>query len=303
MSVLSTKSLILKYSNTSDYLHQLTDEELRRLHDYLNTIWLDIKAFCDSHGLTVMLAYGSALGAFRHKGFIPWDDDIDVFMPKDDYMVFLESFPKEYGEKYYVTSPLIGGYTTCLFGKVIDKRSKIVSVDSQNNDYCGAFVDIFPLENMPRGRFHRWCLKYLSYTLIYIFGCILMFQNKSSFYKTFMTSKPDIKFNYYLRRSLGAFFSFVSLEKWGLLYDSLVSYKKDTGLMHAPTGDYKWLPRRKDWYLPVGFEEYEKESSPVPGNITEYLKAEFGPDYMTLPSVDKRWRHPIRYIELPNNSK
>ena len=89
MSVLSTKSLILKYSNTSDYLHQLTDEELRRLHDYLNTIWLDIKAFCDSHGLTVMLAYGSALGAFRHKGFIPWDDDIDVFMPKDDYMVFL----------------------------------------------------------------------------------------------------------------------------------------------------------------------------------------------------------------------
>ena len=290
----------MKYSGRSGYLHVLTDKELREFHRYLAGIYRDVKDYCDSHGLTVMLAYGSALGAFRHQGFIPWDDDIDLFMPRKDYLEFIEGFPKEYGNRYSVTSPLLGGYTTCMFGKVIDMNSKFMTIDSEDNDYCGAFVDIFPLENLPKSRIRRFFMKYLSLAIIYIFGCVLMYKNKSEVYRKFMTSAKDLRANFILRRSMGFIFSFLTLDGWGRVFDRLVSVRKETGYIHAPTGDYNWTLRRKDVYFPVGELSFEGMDSTVPGKIEEYLEIEFGKDYMELPPPEKRWRHPVRDIQLPS---
>ena len=294
----STRPLMIKYSGRSEYLHILTNTELRDLHGYLAGIYKDVKDYCDSHGLTVMLAYGSALGAYRHQGFIPWDDDIDLFMPRKDYLEFIEGFPKEYGNRYSVTSPLLGGYTTCLFGKVIDRNSKFMTIDSEDNDYCGAYVDIFPLENLPKNGVRRFFMKFLSLAIIYIFGCVLMYRNKSDVYRKFMTSEKDLRANFFLRRSMGFVFSFLSLDKWGRLFDKLVSVKKDTGYIHAPTGDYKWTLRSKDVYFPTGTLTFEGMDSQIPGRIEEYLEIEFGKDYMELPPPEKRWRHPIRSFNI-----
>ena len=65
-------------------------------------MFVDIKRICDKHNLILMLSGGSALGAVRHKGFIPWDDDIDLMMPRDDYDKFIDLFEEELGEKYYL---------------------------------------------------------------------------------------------------------------------------------------------------------------------------------------------------------
>ena len=106
ISLLSSHKYINKLAPQSPYLHVMNEEELHRLQQNILRIYLDIQTFCDMHGLTIMMGYGSALGAVRHKGFIPWDDDIDVLMPRKDYGYLINHFEEEYGDRYWVVSPL-----------------------------------------------------------------------------------------------------------------------------------------------------------------------------------------------------
>ena len=76
-------------AHRSALLHRLTEEESRRLKQTLLEIYDDVSDFCERNRLVYMLGGGSALGAVRHRGFIPWDDDLDLLMPRADYDQFI----------------------------------------------------------------------------------------------------------------------------------------------------------------------------------------------------------------------
>lgn len=90
-------------------------EEVRKLWAKEIEIYLHFKEFCDRHGLRYYALGGTALGAVRHKGFIPWDDDMDFGMPHEDYQRFLEIGSKEFAAPYYlachISDPIYGGIT------------------------------------------------------------------------------------------------------------------------------------------------------------------------------------------------
>ena len=82
-------------------------EILQKLHTLQLEMLSDLQKICEKYNLEYFAVFGTALGAVRHKGFIPWDDDIDVGMLRKDYDIFIQVAEKEMGDKYQIMTPEI----------------------------------------------------------------------------------------------------------------------------------------------------------------------------------------------------
>ena len=126
-------------------LHVLTDEELKALQKALFGMVKDIAETCEKHHILWCLSGGSALGAVRHKGFIPWDDDMDIFMMREHFEKFKKVFPKEMSDKYYLRCPGDQGYLY-HFPRIYKKGTRARSIQSNDVPY-GISIDFFLMEN------------------------------------------------------------------------------------------------------------------------------------------------------------
>lgn len=144
---------------------------LKPVWDALLAIHADFAKICEKHGLTYYIAFGTALGAIRHHGFIPWDDDFDVIMPREDYDKFINLPETEFPAHL----KLVNWHNTPefphVFSKVMDvRREKIEEVERavgypQNQ---GLFMDVFPLDGYPSTWFglKLWHLKFLFFRCV-----------------------------------------------------------------------------------------------------------------------------------------
>ena len=126
----------------------MNDTEL--LHQVDLDIAKTVVSLCDRHGLTYYMLGGTMLGAIRHKGFIPWDDDIDFGMPREDYERFLEIAPQELPENLKVVNYRNDPNYMYYITRVQDVDTKVVEKRIQNEGkYTHASIDIFPIDGTP----------------------------------------------------------------------------------------------------------------------------------------------------------
>ena len=153
-------------------MREMTFEEFKQAEI---DILLDVSKFCDDNGINYFIAYGTLIGVVRHKGFIPWDDDIDIYMPRDDYNRFIELFvgdaKPERLEAIHPRHPK----SRVPFMKVIDNRTvKIEKGIDYSNGYLGVDIDVFPVDGQPEDEkeFERWFKKLDRLYKLYFFAML-----------------------------------------------------------------------------------------------------------------------------------
>ena len=156
----SDSELMKELAHKTNYLHEMTSSESSAMKRALLDIYRDVAKLCEKEGLTLMLSGGSCLGAIRHKGFIPWDDDLDVMMRRDDYEKLIRLCKEgRLGNKYEFDYPNRDTDAKTVFLKIYRKNSFNIELFNENSPFPkGLYIDVFALDSVPKYKmFYRQC--------------------------------------------------------------------------------------------------------------------------------------------------
>ncbi len=147
---------------------KLSDAEHKRM---IKNILDDFARFCHRNGLKYYLAYGTLIGAVRHQGFIPWDDDIDILMPVEDYKFFLKNYRSD--SPYHALSVESNDNYFFPFAKVVDDRTYLHHHGFPITWIQGTYIDIFPMSGYEEGEsFESQLLKHTLLDIEWYWYCI-----------------------------------------------------------------------------------------------------------------------------------
>lgn len=290
----------------SKLLHELTAEESKELKSVLIDIYKDVAGVCLENGLSFMLVGGSALGAVRHKGFIPWDDDLDVAMPRADYIQFIHLLKSGVlSEKYEFTCPQKEMDSKNLFLKIYLKQTVLIELHDTGNPFSkGIFLDIFPLDYVPSNSIARTVKGFLSNVLSYSAGSVFHVQYPSQEWKAFMCATREGKKAYQRRMIWGKLCYAIATHKtWSYWFDSYVSSTRKSRFMTIPSGrkHYGGEMLMSEVFLPPQVAGFEGLEVYVPNQIASYLTNLYG-DYMWIPPKEKRERHFVIRLDFSTSS-
>ena len=267
---------------------------VRQIQEKMLGILVYFQQFCQENGLPFVLAGGTCLGAVRHKGFIPWDDDVDVLMLREDYEKLQDLWAKKADTERYAcvrSDERVNIHHTAI--EIRDNHTTFInrhSVDSDINH--GVMIDVIPLDGVPSGRWKQLCQ--MANSMLY---CCFNFQRL-----------PDHKgkLTYYATKlALGLFRSpKLRYRLWKGAERRLSQYKTTSCDYVASLGEGTTIMRQHfpaDWFRNVAYLKFEGHIMPVPGDYDQYLKISYG-DYMELPPESERVaRHTAVFIDLEHS--
>lgn len=298
--MLATKDILMQIAN-SGKSKELSREDLLRLQRHLIKMYRDIESVCTRHGLGICLAYGNVIGAMRHNGWIPWDDDLDIHMSRHDYDLFLSKYASELPPQYKVSSYLSEGGSYARFAKIIDTSTVFVPLAGEKTDLTGVFIDIFPIDNVPDQPVLNKLRRVWAFFLMYTASSVMQVEEKSKAYKDLMFTTKAGRANWRIRQAWGRIFSFASSRTWHRWIEKYARNKKHTGSMHVMADlavCYKSVP--ESYYFP--FREIklpEIGRIHIPNNYDEYLKLSYG-DWRKVPDDADKWHHYISEMDIPD---
>lgn len=258
------------------------------LHTVLLSAMKDFDTVCKKYGLRYVLHGGTCLGAIRHHGFIPWDDDVDIAMLRDDYERFLKAAPKELSDKYTIHTYKTDSDMLANVMKISVDDSGFGASESKGD--FGAFLDVFPFSDVPNSKLMQ---KVQNYIVIFLNNCVyakcgeILLQSWKSKLAFGVLSKLP-------RSILGGMIEWCvkSFPHFQSKYVDIVA----TANYNGCTG-YAWDLLPKDWMTNTVHVQFENYEFPISAYWEEYLSSRYG-DYMTLPPIRERVnKHHVRKID------
>ena len=237
---------------------------------------------CDKNGLTLFMSGGTLLGAVRHKGFIPWDDDIDMYLTRPDYDKLIEIFRSNGNNgRYKLCSYELQKKYSYTFAKLIDTTTLLLEKNADCGEELGLFIDIFPVDGLGDSEeTAKKQMKKLSKYITANYSLIVAPWRKGvSFVKNFAIAclRAAIKI-YGVKR----FHKKMSKIVHSLPYET----SKYVGEYVDEIGD-KRIMLKSDMYEDYEVMDFENIKLKAPKNWDKWLTQFYG-DYMTLPPEEKR---------------
>lgn len=266
---------------------QLTTEQLHTLQNIELELLQEADRICKKSGIHYNIIAGTLLGAVRHGGFIPWDDDADIALLRGEYEKFREACKTELNhEKYYFQDHTNTPGYRWGYGKLRKKGTLFLRQNQEHMPYeQGVFIDIFPLDYVSN---HHWR------RTVQNFHCFCVRKVLWSAVGRFADKK-------WWKRSVYALENVIPLSNVLTYYEKLIQKynKKKTDwvrilMFPAPNKEYGYKTK---WYEESAEILFEGISFQGIKNYDEYLNFKFG-DYHTLPPVEQRKVHPVTKLEL-----
>lgn len=275
----------MKKRNTKkEYI--MNSEELKELQAIQKELIGEVERICSKYDIHFNMVGGTMLGAIRHKGYIPWDDDADIGFLRREYEKFREVCKTELDtDKYYIQDIRDTEGYRWGYGKLRRKETEFVRLNQEDMPYeQGIFIDLMPFDNVPDNKLQR---------KIHFFKCFLL--RKILWSEVGKKTEKNI-----LKRVLYHLLSHIPKKKLVHMYEHLImTNQKQTELVRiltfpTPKGIYGY---KREWYTKLKKYKFDEMSLPGAADYDGYLKTKYG-DYMKLPPVDKRKIHPVSKIQL-----
>ncbi|MDD6435219.1 MAG: LicD family protein [Clostridiales bacterium] len=277
--------------------NQYDEATLKRVQKVQAKILKDVLELCERHSIDTFVLFGSAIGVVRHQGFIPWDDDIDIGMFREDFERFKEIAPKELGEKYELMNCETNEHFACTVNHFQKKDTTFISNDIKNAKYhSGITIDIFVFDHLADGKWQRIYQCIMTWFL----GRLLFLSGDGVPFIPYKGIKHDIAFAICRLVHYGLKLFRITPRKIYKAFSKIArKYNdKETTLYATFETPTPWLNamRKSDVYplKKMPFDDFEVY---IPKNTDWLLRRIFG-DYMQIPPKEKRINHRPFKIEF-----